>query len=579
MKQIEIPETPLMQQYQSLKNSYPNAVLFFRLGDFYEMFYEDARVANRTLGLVLTSRQEVPMCGVPFHSVSNYISKLLKAGHKVAICEQIAPRDDSKKTKLFKREVVRLITPGTIIEDELLQTKNSNYLTCVEIDIVGWGLSYIEASTGEFFSTQCLNDPWFYQLSSLVSRLAPSEIIGDTKTITEFRKRNIFSQKTTLTEYLKITDLDGSEWKKQSVWQNHKLALKTALNVISYVKENQPGLKDTFIPSYFEILNKMQMDESAIRTLELVETQDIQINSTLWGVLDNAKTAMGSRLLKKWVLEPLIDIQEIHKRQNFVAMLVDNSNKRADLAEILQEVPDVERILGRVLNLSVSPRDISAIRKALGQIPKVKMFLSSISSFEPVSDIASRIESVSVNLESLKDLLQKAIVDSPPAKISDGGVIRENFNSELDELRNLRKNSQKLLIEIEAKEREKTQIPSLKVRYNSVFGYYIEVTKPHLSKVPNYYVRKQTLVNAERFITQELKELESKILGAEERMLKLEFHLFAEIKEILLKNLKELRTFALCVSELDAFYGLSVSAVLYDYVRPEISLDDDILIE
>jgi DNA mismatch repair protein MutS len=260
-------------------------------------------------------------------------------------------------------------------------------------------------------------------------------------------------------------------------------------------------------------------------------------------------------------------------------MLVDNPNKREELAEILQEIPDVERILGRVLNLSVTPRDISAIRKALGQIPKLKMFLSSISSFEPVLDIASRIESVSMNLDSLKDLVQKAIVDNPPAKISDGGVIRENFNAELDQLRNIRKDSQKLLIEIEAKEREKTQISSLKISYNSVFGYYIEVTKPHLSKVPNYYVRKQTLVNAERYITQDLKELESRILGAEERMLKLEFHLFAEIKETVLENLKELRTFALCVSELDAFYGLADSSIQYDYVKPEISLDDEILIE
>ncbi len=271
MTQIEIPETPLMQQYAALKNGYPHAILFFRLGDFYEMFAEDARTASSILGVVLTSRGGVPMCGIPYHSSSNYIAKLLAAGRKVAICEQIAPTaEEAKKSKLFKREVVRLITPGTIVEDELLQTKTANYLASVAIDIVGWGISYLEASTGEFFSTQNLNDPDFYQLAALLSRISPSEIIADARTIAELRKRALGSDGAVLSEWplpaapvsrergeqLNAAAADPS-WQRGAVWQNNKLALRTALNASSYVRENQPGLKESFSPFFFEPSNRM----------------------------------------------------------------------------------------------------------------------------------------------------------------------------------------------------------------------------------------------------------------------------------------------------------------------------------
>lgn len=576
---VEIPETPLMQQYQALKSSYPHAILFFRLGDFYEMFAEDARAASNILGVVLTSRQGVPMCGIPYHSASNHISKLLAAGRKVAICEQIAPSaEEAQKSKLFKREVVRLITPGTIVEDELLQTKSANYLAALDIDIVGWGLAYIEASTGEFFATQNLNDPEFYQLSALLSRIAPSEIIADPKTVAELRKRNLMPAGAVLSEYA-ASGHEQAPWMSAAVWQNNRLALRTAQSATAYIRANQPGLKESFSPVFFEPANKMQLDESAIKTLELVSSEYGEEAKTLWGVLDSTKTSMGSRMLKKWILEPLITLHDINARQQFTSFLAQNREPRENLADILSQIPDVERVLGRVVNSSVSPRDSAAIRKALAQTARLKLLLSSAHFFECVPELAGRLESVSQALNSLRETLDRAIADTPPAKLSDGGVIKEGYNAELDELRSLRKNSQKILIEIELKEKEKTQIPSLKVGYNSVFGYFLEVTKTHLPKVPHYYVRKQTLVNSERFITEELKVLESRILGAEERIFKLETHLFGEIKGLLFKNLKELRIFALCVAELDVFYALAESALRYDLVRPQLTTGAELVIE
>jgi len=576
---VDIPETPLMQQYAALKGAYPHAILFFRLGDFYEMFASDARTASGILGVVLTSRQGVPMCGIPYHSSSNYIAKLLAAGRKVAICEQTAPKaEEAKKSKLMTRQVVRLITPGTIVEDELLQTKTANYLAAVEIDIVGWGLSYIEASTGEFFATQNLNDPDLYQLAALLSRISPSEIIANAGTIAEIRKRALALGGAVLSESAASAGTDAP-WQRGAVWQNNKLALKTALKASAYIRENQPGLKETFSPAFFEPSNKMQLDEAAIKTLDLVKSEYGEDSKTLWGVLDATKTSMGSRMLKKWILEPLTELHDINARQQFTAFLADNREGREGLAEILSKIPDIERLLGRVVNLSAGPRDAAAVRKALGQMARLKLLLSSPRFFECVPELAGRMETVSRALGGLREVLDRAVVDAPPAKLSDGGVISENYSPELDELRGLRKDSHKILAEIEAQEREKTQIPSLKVGFNSVFGYYLEVTKTHLPKVPHYYTRKQTLVNAERFITEELKVLESRILGAEERMLKLEAHLFGEVRDLLLGNLKELRVFALAAAELDVFYALAESALKYDFTRPVMATGAELAIE
>jgi DNA mismatch repair protein MutS len=577
-QQVETPETPLMQQYQSLKSAYPHALLFFRLGDFYEMFFDDAKAASAVLGLTLTARQSVPMCGVPHHAASNYIARLLAAGHKVAICEQMGPDGDAKKTKLFKRQVVRLITPGTVVEDELLRPRAASCLVALDIDIVGWGLSAFDAATGDFIATQNLNDPDLYQLLSFVSKTGPAEIIADSRTVKEIAKRGLSFGSVVLTEYTR-TDAAAPAWAGQSVWQNHKLAMKTALKVTSYVRQTQPGLKEVFSPSYYEPANRLQLDESAIKTLELVTSPDGDDSKTLWGALDMCKTSMGSRLLRRWILEPLSDIREILSRQAFTAFLAENREAREQLGEILAQVPDVERLLGRVINLSASPRDLAAVRKALGQLPRLKLLLSSAGFFECAPELASRLDGVSHALNALRADLERALAENPPARLSDGGVICEGYSAELDELRLVRRDSQKLLADIELREKEKTQISTLKVGYNGVFGYYIEVSKAQVSKVPHYFVRKQTLVNAERYITEELKVLENKILGAEEKMSKLELHLFGELREKVRASIGELKTFASGAAELDVFYALAESAVRYEFSRPRVTSGDELKIE
>ncbi len=575
---VETPETPLMQQYQALKKSYPHALLFFRLGDFYELFFDDAKTASAEVGLTLTARQGVPMCGVPHHSATNYIARLLNAGHKVAICEQVAPSGDARKTKLFKREVVRLITPGTVVEDELLQPRSSRYLAALDLDIVGWGLSSFDASTGDFLATQNLNDPDLYQLLSLVSRVSPAEIIADAKTVKEIKKRGLDFGGVAVTEYSRGESAPPA-WGSQSVWQNHKLAMKTALKITSYVRQTQPGLKDVFPPSYYEPANRLQLDDSAIKTLELVSSPDDDDSRTLWGVLDLCRTSMGSRLLRRWLLEPLCDIREILSRQDFTAFLAENREAREQLGDIMAQVPDIERLLGRVINLSASPRDLGALRKALTQLPRLKLLLSSAGFFECAPELASRLDGTSHALNSLRAELERALSETPPARLSDGSVIREGYSPELDELRLVRRDSQKLLTGIELREKEKTGIPTLKVGYNSVFGYFIEVSKAQSQRVPHYFVRKQTLVNAERYITEELKVLENKILGAEEKMSKLESHLFAGLREKVRASLAEIKVFASGSAELDVFYALSESAVRYEFSRPRITSEELLKVE
>ncbi len=578
MTQVETPETPLMQQYQSLKSSYPHALLFFRLGDFYEMFFDDAKTASAELGLTLTARQGVPMCGVPHHAASNYIARLLAAGHKVAICEQMGPDGDARKTKLFKRGVVRLITPGTVVEDELLRPRSASYLVALHLDIVGWGLASFDASTGDFVATQNLNDPDLYQLLAVVSRTAPAEIIADSRTLKEIRSRGLDFSPAVITEYSRVDGHDQA-WSAQPVWQNHRFAMKAALEATAYVRQTQPGLKEVFSPSYYEPSNRLQLDESAIRTLELVTSLDGDDSKTLWGVLDLSKTSMGSRLLRRWILEPLCDLREIQTRQAFTAFLAENREAREQLGDILAQVPDIERLLGRIINLSASPRDLAAVRKALGQLPRLKLLLSSAGFFECAPELASRLDGVSRALNDLRSELEKALAETPPARITDGGVIREGYSPELDELRSVRRDSQKLLSEIELREREKTQINALKVGYNGIFGYYIEVSKAHTSKVPHYFVRKQTLVNAERYITEELKVLENKILGAEERMSKLESHLFAELREKARAGLAELKVYASGAAELDVFFALAESAVRFEFSRPHVNSGDVLKVE
>ncbi|MFH1619507.1 MAG: hypothetical protein ABIG11_06335, partial [bacterium] len=466
-------DTPLMRQYRSLKASYPHAILFFRLGDFYEMFGEDARTASAALGLVLTSRQGTPMCGIPAHSSAGYISKLLNTGHKIAICEQIAPAggsDDDTRSRLFSRKVVRLITPGTVVEDELLDSRISNHLVCVEMDIVGWGLACMEVSTGQFWATQSLTDPGYRQISGLLARLDPSELLANPSSCAELKEKNLLPQKAAVTSCSKTIENPRAPdaWPDRTAWENHKLALKAAIRAAGYAEENNPHLKGMLSAYYRESGSNMQLDETAVRTLELVQSASGTRAQTLWGVLDHTCTPMGSRLLKSWLLQPLTELQEIERRQSCVQELFENSRSGEILSGILSGIADIERVMSRVAACSASPKDVAALRKSLQQLPRLKVWISSPRFFAAMSETAVKIDSLSPALDSLRELLAGALSENPPHRLSDGGVIRDGFSPELDGLRSIRRNSQSVLSEIEAAERKKTGITSLKVGYNSV---------------------------------------------------------------------------------------------------------------
>ncbi|MBI4051037.1 MAG: DNA mismatch repair protein MutS [Elusimicrobia bacterium] len=572
-------DTPLMRQYQTLKNRYPQAILFFRLGDFYEMFGTDAKIASPILGLLLTQRQGLPMCGIPHHSATAYIGKLLKAGLKVAVCEQT--EDPSKAKGLVKREVVRLITPGTIVEEELLEAASPNYLAVLEMDLVGWGLALVEVSTGEFWATQSLSDPHQKQLFTLLARTSPAEILLTHATTEKVKIKEVLSPKTSITFYdtPRLSLEISAEWPDPEEWRTKPLALRAALKARKYILENEPHLRDTLHPIYREPYQNMQLDETAIRTLELVQASTGDRRHTLWGILDHARTPMGSRKLKTWILQPLTDPNEIEKRQNQVQELLENNPARRELAEILEKVSDLQRVLIRLVSPSASPKDLAHLRNSLDQLPHLEIWLKQNRFPSDAADLTSKINQLSTRLESTRQQLQRALTETPPFRLSDGNVIREKYNSELDELRGLKKDSQTWLIALEARERERTQIPSLKVGFNSVFGYYFEITRTHLSKVPADYIRKQTLTSAERFITQELKNMEDKILGAEEKIARLESHLFHQLREKTLEGYKFIHDFASLISELDALQSLAEAASHNDYAKPKVDLSFEIEIE
>ncbi|PIS47609.1 MAG: DNA mismatch repair protein MutS [Elusimicrobia bacterium CG08_land_8_20_14_0_20_51_18] len=573
MTQIEIPDTPLMRQYKALKEKHKDSILFFRLGDFYEMFNEDARTASAFLSLTLTARQGIPMCGIPYHAAANYLSRLINGGYTVAVCEQVGEED--KKTKLFKREIVRVITPGTLIEDELLGKKSANYLVSIICDLVGWGIAYSDVSTGEFYATQKLNDPDLYHLSGMISRIDPAEAVTDTASLKYMDKAGQRPPKNMSEQFL--DESPEFAWAQAAAWKNNKLALKAALLNISYIKKIQPSSALDFKPVFFEDENTMKLDETAIKTLELVSSE-YEGGFSLWDVLDSAKTSMGSRMLKRWILNPLSDIHSINLRQNFVNFLYENQSAREELSSIMEQIPDVERLTGRIFNFTLSARDAVSIKKAVSFLPRLKLLLSRDDFFAHAPEIASRLARIE-GLTVLRDLIQKAVKDEPPAKLSDGGTIKEGYNEELDGLRNLKKNSQRVIIDMELAERGKTGIQSLKIGYNSNFGYFIEVTKTHLAKVPYYYQRKQTLTNVERFTTPQLKELEEEMLGAEEKILKLENRIFNDIKNEISGKSPEIREFAACVAELDAFYSLAETAFSSNYSRPLVVNENVIEIE
>lgn len=566
--------TPLMQQYYNIKKQYPHALLFFRLGDFYELFGDDAKVASRILGLTLTARAGEPMCGVPFHSANPYIAKLLAANKKIAICEQTSNIADPK-TKLFERKIVRFITPGTVLEDAILEAKNPNFLVSLVLSHNGWGAACLEFSTGEFWLTQSEKDPSLIDLSSLLASVNPSEIILSKQDLGTLQSKLLLPDGVTFSSIPQIEDMKMPDtW--PSVFEETPLALKAALGALKYAEQSDKSFKEYFVPVYRKISSYMQLDASAVETLELVRSKSGNRKNTLWGLLDYTLTPMGARLLKEWLLHPLLDKEEILFRQSAVSSLLKNEQALNGLALILKEICDIQRIMTRVVNSSLTPREAAGLRKALFNLLAFENW------FKKYPDLMPKFKQVFLtNLVKLKEisaLLFTAINETPPIKMSDGGIIRAGYNAELDKLRDLKQNSAAVLEQIANREREKTGIPTLKIGFNSVFGYYIEVTKSHLQKVPLTYTRKQTLTNAERFITEELKQLEGQILSAEEKSLRLESGIFDEIRKYLFANTALLKEVAASIAEIDCFYSLAVAAQNGGYTCPKIVDSNESLI-
>lgn len=568
--------TPLMKQYYDIRAKYPGIVLFFRLGDFYEMFDEQAREVSALLGLTLTARNGTPMCGIPYHAANNYIVRLLNAGKKIGICEQTSSVMD-KNTKLFERKVTRVITPGTIMEDTLLNANQSNYLVALNIGEGGWALSCVEVSTGEFWVNQNDKDATLTNLAAALAVINPSEVIGDQETLSQLKNKVVLPGNLTLTEqpaYEGDYTLPES-WPSLGAWGNKRKALACALQTMAYLNVTEPSFKTVLIPSYRELKECLQIDENAVSALELVKSQEGGRKGSLWALLDKTKTAVGSRKLKEWILHPLMDPGEISQRQDCVEGFVKNQAAIAELTALLENISDIERIMTRTATGTASPRDLSGLRQSLLNVDPIARWFATYGQ-TTAPHLQTQFTKILPVLQNMAQVLYEAIDENPPLRLSDGHVIRQGYNADLDELRSLKSNGSKNMEEICAREREKTGIPSMKVGYNSVFGYYFEVTKSHIDKVPYSYVRKQTLVNAERFITEELKELENKILNAEQKILRLESTLFDAVRKTLAVQINDLKTFAHIVSELDVYVSLALCAMKGNWVKPVVDNSTEI---
>ncbi len=579
--------TPMMKQYWDLKKQVPNAILFFRVGDFYEMFHEDAILASKTLEIVLTTRDKnkenaIPLCGVPFHAASSYIQKLIKAGHCVAVCEQT--EDPASAKGLVKREVLRVITPGTLIEPELLSPKENNYIAALYWDFRSdlphakeIGLAFLDLSTGEFKSFQA---EAFHEVESELSKMDPKEIVLPALLTGKedkmgplpnwplrfisplyFMKEEAYSL---LTNHFHVHSI--------SALGNPGADLIAAGGLLAYVKETQKGVVGaitSLLPHPFGEF--MRIHPLAQRHLNLVPKTHNEKNGTLLQVLDKTVTAMGGRLLRSWLLHPLLSPTAIAKRQEGVAYFHQNLSLRQTCRDLLQKMADIERLIGRISLKAANPRDLVALKNALFLLPEIGKAMTNNIQQETIPMLIETVMASWDNVDEVALLIDHAIANDPPFSLKEGGVICEGYLAELDEIRNFRKKERSLLTEIELRERQRTGIESLKVRYNQVFGYYIEVSETHLKKIPEDYIRKQTLTRAERFTTSELKATEDRLIGAQEKMVRLERAVFDEVCETVSQQARRIQEMAQKIATLDLFLSFSELAHQNRYVCPEVN--------
>ena len=577
--------SPMMQKYLETKKQYPDCILFYRLGDFYEMFFEDAITASRELEITLTGKdcgqeERAPMAGIPYHAAENYAARLIEKGYKVAICEQLT---DPKTTKgMVERGVIRILTPGTIVESNLLEERKNNYIMSIYKSGIYFGISVCDISTGEFYASEIKETNNFALLLDEISRFTPSELIvnrlladckEEVKKIEErFEKIFItkFEDKYFSDDIEKITSqytvLENSQNEVKNI-EEKELAVRSANALIEYLNQTQmTSLKHINKINLYEISRYMSLDINARRNLEITEKlRDKSKKGTLLWVLDQTSTSMGGRMLRRWLNDPLIDITEIHKRLNGVEELKNNMILRGELVESLKKVYDIERLAGKMAYGNANARDMISLKNSLEKIPEVKRVLA-----DAKSDMLSQI---CKNLDELKDIYQLidiAIEEDPPLTIKDGGIIKLGFDPQIDELKEATTQGKNWIVKLEAEEKEKTGIKNLKVGFNKVFGYYIEISKSMVSQAPERYIRKQTLTTGERFITEELKELEEKILGASEKVVNLEYNAFIKIRDEIAKNIKRLQDTATSIATLDVITSFAQVAENMNYCKPEV---------
>ena len=584
--------SPMMEQYFQIKQNYPDTLLFFRLGDFYEMFFEDAKIASKELELVLTGRdcgqeERAPMCGVPFHSADSYIAKLVSRGYKVAICEQV--EDPATAKGIVKRDVVRIVTPGTVIESNMLDESKNNYLASVFISDKSCGLAFVDVSTGEVHLDSASDNDAAEHIINRLGCYSPREVIinkyaASVKTISDFIKNRlsvdyqIVSEKDYDVDELKSTisaHLPKGENQLSEFEKNVSLlyAFGVALNYLKGVQKND--LENINDVDFYNENSFLTLDLNARRNLELTETQlrREKKGSLLW-VLDHTKTAMGKRLMRSWVEQPLINYSSIILRQNAVEELTTDTILLDSLMGYLSDMFDLERIMTRIVYGTANAKELRTLSQTVDQLVNIKSSLVNAKS----KMLVNIFEDIDL-LEDVNKLITDAICDEPPLTVREGGMIRDGYNGELDTLRDIVKNGKGYLASVEQAEQEKTGIKKLKIGYNRVFGYYIEVTNSFKELVPEHYIRKQTLTNCERYITQELKELESKVLGAQERIVRLEYELFSAIRAKVAEQLERVRVTARAVARLDALCSLAFTAVNNNYTRPVVDTSDEIIIE
>lgn len=573
--------TPMMQHYLKTKEEYKDCILFYRLGDFYEMFFDDAKIVSKELELTLTGKscglkERAPMCGVPFHAADSYINRLVSNGHKVAICEQV---EDPKLAKgIVKREVIRVVTPGTNIDMQSLDETKNNFIMCIVYLEDRYGIATCDVTTGEYNVTEVDSER---KLLDELNRFVPSEVICNNAfymsgiDVDDMRNRLHITvssleswyfgddlAKETLLSHFHVKQLQGLGL------EDYECGVIAAGALLKYLYETQKNSLDHILEIHpYSIGKYMIIDSSSRRNLELVETlREKQKRGSLLWVLDKTKTAMGARLLRSCVEQPLIDKSEILKRQDFITNINKHVITREELREYLNPIYDLERLITRITYQTANPRDLIAFRNSLSMLPSIRTLLDDID-----GDMAAEIRDEFDCLTDIYQLVESSIMEEPPVSVRDGDIIKDGYNEEVDKLRKAKTEGKTWLADLEAREKEKTGIKNLRIKYNKVFGYYLEVTNSFKDLVPDYYTRKQTLTNAERYITPELKELEDMILGSEDKLVSLEYDLFREVRDQIASNVARIQKTAKAIAKIDAFVSLAVVAEQNNYCRPKIN--------